>query len=175
MNCGYHDILSRITEPPKWWDEEAVPRYCAFAPDETANIYADEVALVELVCQACEVAFLVAFSWSRDFWGQNEDGTPWVKRRERMTVEAVKELHYGDPPNFCCGVGATMNSVPRRVVEFWRRHHEEHTKPDERNPSLRICLPGYFDWRRVPELEISIECEWAAPAHPARPSPTEGA
>ena len=23
------------------------------------------------------------------------------------------------------------------------------------------CLPGYFDWRRVAELEVPIDCEWA--------------
>jgi len=41
----YEDILSRIAEPPRWFDEQGVPRYCEFAPHCIANIYADECAL----------------------------------------------------------------------------------------------------------------------------------
>jgi hypothetical protein len=29
----YEDILSRIAEPPRWFDEQGVPRYCEFAPE----------------------------------------------------------------------------------------------------------------------------------------------
>lgn len=155
MNHHYQDIRTRIADPPKWWDEHAVPRYCEFAPDETADIYAQQVALVEIACQECDQRFLVCFSWggmTREF-----------HRQEPLTAEDVKQLHYGDPPNACddCMAGATMNSVPLRVVEFWRRGGEEFTAPDARFPGTRVCLPGYFDWRRLPELEVAIDCEWA--------------
>jgi hypothetical protein len=40
MYRRYDDILSRIAEEPTWFDEHAVPRYCTFAPDQIANIYA---------------------------------------------------------------------------------------------------------------------------------------
>ncbi|MFW6184041.1 MAG: hypothetical protein ACOC8X_09610 [Chloroflexota bacterium] len=34
-------------------------------------------------------------------------------------------LHYGDPPNAgCCPAGPTMNSEPRRVLEFYRRSND---------------------------------------------------
>jgi hypothetical protein len=36
----YEDILSRIAEPPRWFDEQGVPRYCEFAPHRIANIHA---------------------------------------------------------------------------------------------------------------------------------------
>lgn len=155
MNHHYDDIRSRIAEAPKWWDEHAVPRYCEFTPDETADIYAHEVALVEIACQGCDqegrtTLFLVAFSWNG-----------WEPGEIPVMLEQVKQLHYGDPPNTgCCLGGATMSSIPRRVVEFWRKGGEEFTAPDKHNPNMRVCLPGYFDWRRVPELEVAIDCAW---------------
>ena len=38
--------------------------------------------------------------------------------------KGVGSFHYGDPPPHCCPSGATMNSVPRAVLEFWRRDGE---------------------------------------------------
>lgn len=145
MHHHYNDIRGRIAEVPKWWDEYAVPRYCNFGPDEAADIYAFEVALVAIKCQNCGAPFHVAFSWASPVTGQDKDGHWWVKLHERMTVERVKQLHYGDPPNAgCCDAGPTMNSEPQRVVEFWRRSDDHVT------------------WERVPELEVAIDCEWAA-------------
>jgi hypothetical protein len=59
MHQHYEDILSRIAEPPRWFDEDGVPRYCEFAPDRIANIYADECALLAIECQSCARPFLV--------------------------------------------------------------------------------------------------------------------
>jgi len=142
MHHHYQDIRDRIPEDPKWWDEHAVPRYCEFGPGETADIYASEVALVLIRCQSCDRPFHVCFSWGSMKLGQNEDGTWYGKTTTPQTVESVEQLHYGDPPNaWCCAAGATMNSTPVKVLEFWRRNR--------------------VDWERVPELEIAIECEWA--------------
>lgn len=136
MNHHYEDIRSRIPEPPKWFDESAVPRWSAFGPRETANIYADEVCFVHIECQNCGHPFLVCFSWCKSDEYLDPKKAPLSKR--------VKDLHYGDPPNIgCCPSGPTMNSVPRRVVQFWSRV----------DPSL--------EWHRVPELEIAIDCDWA--------------
>lgn len=138
MNHHYGDIRSRISEPPKWFDEHAVPRWSAFGPRETANIYADQVAFVHIACQSCSRDFLVCFSWC---WSDK------ALRGQAPLSERVRDLHYGDPPNVeCCPAGPTMNSVPRRVVQFWRRD----TPRD--------------DWRRDPSLEIAIDCEWAEDA-----------
>ena len=49
----YEDIFSRIAEPPRWFDEQGVPRYCEFAPDRIANIHAQECALLAIECQSC--------------------------------------------------------------------------------------------------------------------------
>ena len=56
----YEDILSRIAEPPRWFDEQGVPRYCEFAPDRIANIHAQECALLAIECQSCGRPFIVA-------------------------------------------------------------------------------------------------------------------
>ena len=135
MNNGYSDIRSRIPEQPKWWDEYAVPRYCDFGPDEVADIYARTVVLALIECQACSTEFRVAFSE-----GSLGDGN---------LAKAIgdKTLHYGDPPNACeglCLAGATMNSVPRRVLEYWDKD------------------PTSFDWVRHPEYEVDITPDWAA-------------
>lgn len=140
MHQHYADITSRIAEPPKWFDECATPRYCDFAPDEVANIYAREVVLAEIACQGCGALFLVAFSQTFPFDFRTGKLVPSLADKVRD-----HSLHYGDPPNTgCCGAGPTMNSEPRRVVEFWRQAHA-------------------LDWTRVPELEVPIRADWCAP------------
>lgn len=125
----YKDIIDPLGEP-KWFDEAGVPRYCEFDPNEGANIYARQICLMEIQCQGCGRPFRVSLSHSRF------DGI-------RTSLEdAVKDntVHYGDPPNVvCCAAGPTMNSVPRRVLEFWDREH----------PPVRR-----------PELEVEIKCDW---------------
>jgi hypothetical protein len=137
MHTSYQDIRSRIPIQPLWWDEQAVPRYDPFTPYLLADIYAIEAALMEIECQGCGHKFLVAFSVDRIQMALGEVPTTGID---------VQALHYGDPPNVgCCDVGATMNSIPRRVVEFWRRD----------------VAPLYTEWVRVPELEVEIDADWA--------------
>lgn len=135
MNLNYRDILSRIAEPPQWFDESAVPRFVAFSPSEVADIYADEVVLAEIACQSCARAFHVAFSSSPQSRMRAKD--------VRRLSEEIKDhnLHYGDPPNVdCCAAGPTMNSEPKRVLEYWMREN--------------------FEWVRKPVFEVDIEPEW---------------
>jgi hypothetical protein len=133
MNYDYADIRARIPEPPIWWDEYAVPRYVPFAPGLQADIYAQEVALLEIACQACGELFQVAMSWS--FVAMVHD---LVAPRLAATIQAG-QLGYGDPPNNgCCGAGASMTSNALRVLEYWAR-------------------PDMFDWIRDPALEIALE------------------
>lgn len=129
MNHHYKDIRDRIAETPQWWDEHAVPRYCAFTPNQVADIYAVEVALIEIACQNCGALFNVAWSRSVHRIGWNEDGTVYVKESEPFDPQ---RFHYGDPPNAgCCDAGPTMNSIPRRVLESWRRSFEWIRQPDK--------------------------------------------
>lgn len=137
MNHHYRDITDKLGDP-KWWDEHAVPRYCDFSPDATANIYAKEVALVLIECQNCRTEFRVCFS---------TDGMAWLRGEVKLHSLAgdVERglIHYGDPPNAgCCPAGPTMNSVPRRILEFW-------AKGDR------------FEWKRLRKLEHPLDCEWA--------------
>ena len=113
MHHHFGDIRERIDGKPKWWDENGVPRYCKFSPDETANIYRNECALCVIACQNCGHAFQVAFS---------EDSTGLEFERPSLS-ELIddRKLHYGDPPNAdCCAAGASMNSVMMRVIEYWK-------------------------------------------------------
>lgn len=139
MHHDYSDIRDLIPEPPKWWDENAVPRYCNFAPSKIADIYADEAALVCIACQNCGTKFPVAFSCSSaeiemaEHRGQNA----------KSLAEHIKNdtIHYGDPPNtHCCAAGPTMNCYDLHVIEYWRRNKST----------------GYV-WQRDKELEMPLE------------------
>lgn len=159
MNNSYDDIRQRIKEEPKWWDEEAVPRYCDFAPRETANIYADDCCLVLIECQGCRRPFHVCFSETRQgrfsrardrlhYAGVHEPSNEeYEQMMEEVTLKAaIKQhlLHYGDPPNVdCCAAGSVMNSIPVQVLEFWHSNKG--------------------DWERVPELEVDIWPDWMEP------------
>lgn len=138
MNHHYADIIERIPDAPKWWDEHAVPRYCDFDPTEIANIYAKECALLLIECQNCETPFHVCIS--RTAWETSENA------RTLGSIVLDDEIHYGDPPNTgCCAAGATMNSVPVRVLEFWLRVNHD------------------LEWRRQPGLEREIDPSWTRP------------
>lgn len=138
MHQRYDDILDRIGEAPQWFDENAVPRFKAFAPDACADIYACEAVLALITCQDCGHPFKVAFSHSR---------LRQALRNDRSLAEDIREktLHFGDPPNIgCCAAGPTMNSEPRRVLEYWYQ--------DDR-----------FQWSRAAELEVDIQPSWVGP------------
>lgn len=141
MKGSYDDILSRIMEPPGWFDEHGVPRWSKFAPGEQSNIYASQVVLMLIECQACAMMFRVCLSWHR------LDAVFHGRAYESNLAADVrgKTIHYGDPPNTgCCAAGPTMNSLPRRVLEFWQFGDEDGTG-------------GLREWHRRPELEVEIE------------------
>lgn len=155
MHAYYQDILERIAEPPLWFDERAVPRYCQFSPRVVANIYANEVALVLIRCQGCGHDFNVAFSelnlidklWSAD------------RKTKLRNISALIEdgsLHYGDPPNVrCCSAGATMNSIPVRVLQYWYKPIVRREGVDQ--TGLRVVDLKALQFRRDPALEEAIE------------------
>jgi hypothetical protein len=129
MHTSYLDIIDELGTPT-WWDEHAVPRYCEFTTDRIADVYATECALVEIACQSCGHKYQVAMSSGR-----------MTSHSLSMRINQ-RWLHYGDPPNYCCLIGATENSIPLRVLEFWRD-----------DPLLR--------WTRDREYERVIVPGWA--------------
>lgn len=134
MLPNYSDITSRLG-PPRWYDANGVPRYEAFSPD-MCGVYVDHIAYMEIACQACDQRFMVVSETSR----LDRDGEPLFPcagTKSECPWDTIGSFHYGDPPRHeDCAAGATMNSVPIRVVEFWTRHH--------------------FDWQRVPAHEVSF-------------------
>ena len=146
----YEDILSRIAEPPRWFDERGVPRYCEFAPDRIANIYADECALLAIACQSCGRPFSVALDAAMANRMATTKSAEW---RTLADIIRSREIHYGDPPNVdCCGVGHTQNSTPRRVLEYWERIQETYISPVSGLRAVR----GWRHWQRDPSLEIEL-------------------
>jgi hypothetical protein len=144
MHASYDDVISRISTAPIWFDEHAVPRYCAFEPRRSASIYIGEIALAEITCQVCQRKFHVALS-------------P-VNFRDGTIAEAIRSrtLHYGDPPRHddACAGGASMNSEPRRVIEYWHRNDPRFVEGN------RITNLAYHEWVREPSLEIDIQPDW---------------
>lgn len=102
MLPDYKDIKSRITEEPAWYDENGVPRYGDFVPENIPNIYANHCALLRIACQDCGAKFKVAMN--DGIWNSKEFNP--------------KQLHYGDPPRHNC-VGDTMNCDDLDVLEVW--------------------------------------------------------
>lgn len=128
MLPSYADIRDKLGKP-QWWDEHGVPRYCEFGPQHV-GIYATQVVLLRIGCQACRQQFDVAMATSSMtlVFG----GKPLSDRVKNRSI------HYGDPPNEgCCAAGPTMNCEDLRVVQFWYKDDN-------------------FDWRRDPELEVTL-------------------
>jgi hypothetical protein len=135
VRAEYDDILSLIPKPPEWWDENGVPRYCAFHPHECADIYADEAVLVLIRCQSCSREFHVAMTHLAI--REKEVGEPSFRE-----CIPKRDVEYGDPPNIgCCSSGPTMMAIPCRIVQCWARHHS----------------PEGTQWIRMPELEVSFD------------------
>ena len=108
MKQEYQDITSRIKQAPLWWDEAGVPRYEPFHPVLCNNIYAGQAALLEIACQQCGRAFLVACT---DDWPSG----PRLYRAIRR-----HSIAYGHPPHDpACPAGNRMTSDTVRVVQFW--------------------------------------------------------
>jgi hypothetical protein len=143
MHHNYQDIIEATDREPLWWDEHGVPRFVEFSVKQNANIYADEVVLLRIACQACHTEFDVCMSSSyMDRWYQQYAFGRIARTLAEQIVQS--EIHYGDPPNSgCCGVGATMNSVPRQVLQYWMRD------------------PDKFGMKRAEEYEVEITPDWA--------------
>lgn len=143
MTPEYEDIKSRIAEPPTWYDDHGVPRYGKFCVRNAPNIYANEVALVEIGCQGCELTWLVSFTRS-----SMDDIRAKIMGREPQTIaESIRagSLHYGDPPSHVetDHAGSTMNCIDWRVIEYW--HIPPNTWDWVRDQSLEINLPDWTD------------------------------
>lgn len=164
MLQSYDDIIAIAREarrPIGWWDENGVPRFAVHHPSLCPDIYATEVALVVVACQACMREFSVQMSWSAG-------GEVWTRARAIADVARALDvgisdlplslhrptsglagrikdgtIHYGDPPHHdSCAAGVTMNVWDLHVLEFWSRNHTQ---------------AGYrSDWQRVPELEVVL-------------------
>jgi hypothetical protein len=147
MHHHYDDITGRIKEPPLWYDENGVPRYCEFGPDEGASIYARQIALLEIACQACGERFMVAMSWTPSLCATDQ--------HDWSLADLIQDgsIHYGDPPNAdCCGIGASMNCEDLRVVEFWVRGIGK-----QRVPEMEVLLPDFVLMTDGQDTEIRKE------------------
>ena len=128
MHHHYEDIRNRIAEEPKWWDEYAVPRYCDFHPSEIANIYANEVILMEIECQGCGYKFDVCMSW-HPYMSEHTGFSQMLKFAKERNIDWLP--NYGDPPNIgCCPSGPTMSSTAVKILESWSRNRFDWVKED---------------------------------------------
>lgn len=164
MHTRYSDILSRIAADPLWWDENAVPRFDPFSPNLMANIYAEEAALVRVECQSCRTPFEVAFSHARQSTSIPED---WPEDTPLAISELIsrRSLEFGDPPNTgCCEAGASMSSVPVRVLQYWFKPiiRGEGVIVSELSGSSIVDDLSALEFRRDPAFEIDITPDWAS-------------
>lgn len=130
MKSDFKDIRDRIAEEPTWFDAIGTPRYGPFDPELCPDIYANEVLLVEIGCQACKKQFMVEMHTDR--WLHSSPALSGMIKEGNLGY-----IHYGDPPYHNC-VGDTMNCLDIKVIEFWSKD------------------TSTLDWIRVPELEINL-------------------
>jgi hypothetical protein len=153
MYQPYFDIREKLGEP-LWHDANGVPRYVPFAPSESANIYAQFVALMEIRCQGCGKLMLVEANWdvmnatmdlgnphdniSEELIVWDDKGQNPIPKAGLPKVGEAGAFTYGDAPwhgdNQCSGT--TMTTSVNRIVEFWKR--------------------VTFDWERMPQHEVHI-------------------
>jgi len=164
----YADILALTDKEPLWFDECGVPRFTPFSPVHLNNIYAQYAVLLLIECQACRMPFQVALT-------ERSQSTLMPKDRCRSMHEHIRggTVHYGDPPNIqCCEAGPTMNSVPRRVIEYWTRTERgqrallESISTDaseEEQLAVWAAMPAAIlsGWDRDSTLEIEVGVPWA--------------
>jgi hypothetical protein len=150
MLRDYQDIVSRLGKP-LWWDDNGTPRYERFHPN-MCGVYDRYVALLLIECQNCGTEYRVAsertdrglaYTSAGELNGERVYRPAWAEV-QLPTAEGVGSFHYGDPPPHCCGSGATMNSVPRRALEFWRKEHDRGS-------------PNWMEWVRDPAHEVEWE------------------
>lgn len=150
MKRNYEDITSRIAEEPQWFDEVGTPRYGPFEPGLQGDIYAREVALISIECQNCGHRFEVCLSAGpastrmKGLVRLTKAGAPILTLADLIRAG---HIHYGDPPNIgCCPSGPTMNSIPLRVLQYWKH-----------------CYPSSAEeewWKRDPAIEGDVK-QWA--------------
>jgi hypothetical protein len=155
MLRAYEDITSRL-DKCLWHDGNGVPRYDEFHPD-MCGVYDRYVAFMEIGCQSCDELFLVASEISMNEAISKNFSLPIKpldgeeKRIDEVTRkldgtspdspwEQIGSFHYGDPPRHgteeLCVAGDTMNSVPLRIIEFWKKEN--------------------FEWVRDPNYEFEL-------------------
>ena len=143
MFTEYSDILDKIPEPPRWWDEHRVPRYIEFAPHRVADIYADEAALAEIACFGCLTIYKLACS-SLDFEAHERTGLPLAAAIRRG------DLQLWDPPNpGCCRDGPSTGCYNLKILQYWCRRNDGRNWT--RDPSLEVDLPESKTWRGAPQ------------------------
>ena len=132
MKRKYADITSRIAENPLWWDFYGVPRYEPFTYQMSSDVYADEVLLLKIACQACAKEFNVEISRGK------------YEKRPRL-ADNIKEIFYGDPPNIsCCPSGPTMSSISLYIIEFWEKDNSNWIRRNDLENIQIESLVDYF-------------------------------
>lgn len=126
MNRRYEDLMALTPEPPTFFQKDGVPRWEAFEPGRSTDVYSVEAVTMEISCQVCDARFHVLME--RESHGG-----------KKTLAERILDgsIHYGDPPNTgCCDCGPSMNSEPVRILGHWSRTGWEWT----RDPSLEVSM-----------------------------------
>lgn len=138
MLRDYKDIISRISEEPIYWDDNGVPRYEPFSPEDL-GVYDDIAIYYRIACQNCRKEFHVASSSNTtDRLINGSLANISFEKMKPNIKRMVEHLHYGDPPRHNC-VGDTMNVFDMEVLEAWEQYSNN------------------FEWVRHPELEGPIK------------------
>ena len=159
MHRSYRDITSRISEEPKWWDENAVPRYDDFNYRDL-GVYIRYAILAEIACQSCHKRMKVGVGYEQhQITSHFKDGEHCFTAVPTDIVKEANNFAWGDPPNHGC-VGDTMGAVETAILQVWQEGPDERGEWNEKLGCTTLREED-FQWHRREELEGSIPTpEW---------------
>lgn len=129
MLRSYEDITSAIAQPPKWYDENGVPRYCEFSINNL-GVYIKYALYGVIACQNCGQEFNVGMGYDHYEICTHLQSQDELSNQacvfENKIEDLVNGFGYGDPPRhsspsgLACA-GQTMSSVEIAITQVWSR------------------------------------------------------
>jgi len=179
VHAKYEDLLE-IGGIPLWFDQNGTPRFSPFTPELTADIYANDLAFMEIACQNCHQKFKVLASpdrFQRDVVYPQKAESPNALLDGADCWNEIGSFHYGDPPRHGNGDETVCPTCGKEygTIEELEAHRADlqHEAPvrcaagDTMNSvPVRVLefwhhdfdqkSPTFLEWVRKPEYEITF-------------------
>ncbi len=171
MHCAFEDIIKKCGKPD-WYDQDGVPRYGAFDPDNVSNIYADHAALLEIQCQQCRQMFIVSVhcksydvEYKQLLWVTAYESKygkkPDESHRSRFYIDS-EGLHRIQLPKEGDAGWFIYGDPPIHGIYDWHKNcMAGDTMNSIPNKMVEFWMKEDLKWVRRPEYEVYVRPKWA--------------